>query len=224
MRDKKYHTIQDLLEDKSFNSWALDTTDTKDSFWDVWVKENSTHMSLAAEAKDIIVGINFKQETVSKEKIDTEWEKLEAKLQNKKNSTKNKRTFKLSYFSAVASLLLFISLGVFVYTNFSTVTHKTAYGEMLDVSLKDGSIVTLNSNSSISYKKNNPRNIKLSGEAYFKVEKDLTKQAKFKVTTKDLTVEVYGTQFNVKTSEDKTKVFLEEGSVLLNLNIRSHTK
>ncbi|WP_299674342.1 FecR family protein [uncultured Tenacibaculum sp.] len=218
MRDKKYHTIQDLLEDKSFNSWALDTTDTKDSFWDVWVKENSTHMSLAAEAKDIIVGINFKQETVSKEKIDTEWEKLEAKLQNKKNSTKNKRTFKLNYFSAAASLLLFISLSVFVYTNFSTVTHKTAYGEMLDVSLKDGSIVTLNSNSSISYKKNDPRNIKLSGEAYFKVEKDLAKQAKFKVTTKDLIVEVYGTQFNVKTSEDKTNVFLEEGSVLLNLN------
>ncbi|WP_442266608.1 FecR family protein [Tenacibaculum sp. ZS6-P6] len=218
MKNQTYHTIQDLLEDKSFNNWALNETNSESSFWNVWIKENITNENLAAEAKDIIVGINFKKEVISKEKIDAEWEKLEAKLQKKENSTKPKRALKFNYFSVAASLLLFISLSVFIYTNFSTVTHKTAYGEMFDISLNDGSIVTLNSNSSISYKKNNPRNIKLTGEAYFKVQKDLTNRAKFKVTTKDLIVEVYGTQFNVKTSKNKTNVFLEEGSVLLNLN------
>ncbi len=217
MKNKTYHTIQDLLEDQSFNKWVLDNTSDSD-FWDVWIKENTVNKNLAEEAKDIIVGINFKKETVSKEKVDLEWEKLASKLNHTTTKKVKQRQFKINYFSAAASIALLISLAVFLYTNYATVTHRTAYGEMTDVTLKDGSLVTLNSNSSISYSNNDPRTINLSGEAYFKVKKDISKKAKFKVNTKDLTVEVYGTQFNVKTLNDKTHVFLEEGSILLNLN------
>ncbi len=224
MRKETYNTIQDLLEDASFNEWALEENSSETSSWNVWIKENPTNETLAAEAKDIIVGINFKKETVTKEKVDAEWEKFTDRIQtkelksNKTQEKKTKKSLNFKYFSAAASILLLISASVFIYANFSNVTHKTSYGQMLDVTLEDGTLVTLNANSEISYQKNNPRNIKLSGEAFFNVKKDLATKAKFKVETGDLTVEVFGTQFNVKTLENKTNVFLEEGSVLLNLN------
>ncbi|CAL2078256.1 FecR family protein [Tenacibaculum sp. 190524A05c] len=224
MRKKKYNTIQDLLEDQSFNDWALNPESSDAVDWELWLKEAPTNEVLAAEAKDIIIGINFKKEIVSEDKVNTEWDKLADKIQNledKKSSQQEKdrkRLVNVKYLSIAATLLLLVSLSVFTYSLFSTVTHKTTYGEMLNVVLEDGSVVTLNSNSSISYTNFNPRSIELSGEAFFKVKKDLVSKAKFRVKTKDLTVEVFGTQFNVKTLQNKTNVFLEEGSIMLNLN------
>ncbi|CAL2063881.1 FecR family protein [Tenacibaculum sp. 190524A05c] len=224
MRKKKYNTIQDLLEDQSFNDWALNPESSDAVDWELWLKEAPTNEVLAAEAKDIIIGINFKKEIVSEDKVNSEWDKLAHRIQNledKKSSQQEKdrkRLVNVKYLSIAATLLLLVSLSVFTYSLFSTVTHKTTYGEMLNVVLEDGSVVTLNSNSSISYTNFNPRSIELSGEAFFKVKKDLVSKAKFRVKTKDLTVEVFGTQFNVKTLQNKTNVFLEEGSIMLNLN------
>ena len=97
------------------------------------------------------------------------------------------------------------------------ITHKTNYGEILNIKLQDGSDVTLNSNSSLSYNKNESRKVWLTGEAFFQVDKKVVTNAKFWVITDDLSVEVYGTSFNVNTKKKKTDVFLEEGSIWLSL-------
>lgn len=224
IRDKNYSTIQDLLEDSSFNDWILNESNQDSHEWDNWLHENPENKLLADEAKDIIIGINFKKETVSEDKISLEWDKLAGKIESleaeklEKDLLNQSNFIRIKFVSIAASLLLLVSLGVFTYSLFSTVTHKTDYGEMLNVVLEDGSIVTLNTNSSISYSNYNPREIELKGEAFFNVKKDLSQNSKFSVKTENLTVEVYGTQFNVKTSADKTNVYLEEGNVLLNLN------
>lgn len=57
----------------------------------------------------------------------------------------------------------------------------------------------------------------LSGEAFFQVDKKVTTNAKFWVLTNDLSVEVYGTSFNVNTKKKKTAVYLEEGNIWLKL-------
>ena len=57
----------------------------------------------------------------------------------------------------------------------------------------------------------------MKGEAFFKVKKKVASHAKFTVVTKDLKLSVYGTRFNVNTRNQKTGVFLEEGSVTLDL-------
>ncbi|SEE56708.1 protein of unknown function [Tenacibaculum sp. MAR_2010_89] len=220
MAKRTYNTIHDFLNDSSFKNWAHNSQLSDISFWDFWLKNNPLKKDIAYEARDILLGINFKKTSIPEEKLNIEWNKLETKLkatQNKKNNILNKKY--LTLISVAASILILISVGIYTtFLNSSYITHKTAYGETLDLKLKDGTSVTLNSNSSITYKNNNVRKVWLKGEAYFKVNKKETTNAKFWVNTDDLKVEVYGTEFNVNTKKEKTKVYLEEGSIWLTMN------
>nr|WP_247680012.1 FecR domain-containing protein [Chitinophaga polysaccharea] len=79
--------------------------------------------------------------------------------------------------------------------------------------LPDGSEVTLNKQSTITYAANfkKERNIHLTGEAFFNVAQDPGKPFILKVN--DVTVKVLGTSFNVKSTNGKTEVIVETGAV-----------
>lgn len=82
--------------------------------------------------------------------------------------------------------------------------------------LADGTKVTLNKNSSLTYKSDfgeNRRDVKLTGEAFFKVAKD--KNRPFSVEALGTKTEVLGTSFNVRANAESGKVTttLVEGSV-----------
>lgn len=101
----------------------------------------------------------------------------------------------------------------------------TRYGEIRKVILPDGSLVYLNSNSTLQYDKNildqEIREVKLNGEAYFKVNEIKTfepvsrevDKKKFIVHSNNLDIEVIGTQFNVKNRRGSTEIVLDEGEV-----------
>ena len=83
------------------------------------------------------------------------------------------------------------------------------------LSLPDGSVVTLNSGSSITYTKsfgNEERKIELHGEAFLEVQKD---KKPFIVSAKGTEITVLGTSFNVKAydDEDIVETTLVRGSV-----------
>ena len=90
-------------------------------------------------------------------------------------------------------------------------------GNRATVTLPDQSKVWMNSNSKLVYKtgNNNTREVKLIGEAFFKVFKDKTRP--FIVSANNLKVEVLGTSFNVKArpGSDLIETSLVEGSVKL---------
>lgn len=97
-------------------------------------------------------------------------------------------------------------------------TLKVPYGTTFGLTLSDGSKVTLNAGSELKYpvqfianEKN--RTVYLNGEAFFDVAKN--EKHPFIVNTKDMDVEVLGTQFNVTsyTMDDKTYTVLVEGTV-----------
>ncbi|MBE0393868.1 FecR family protein [Flavobacterium sp. PL002] len=95
--------------------------------------------------------------------------------------------------------------------NISVVAVK---GEKKTIHLPDGSLVFLNSNSSISYLKNfkNNRELQLTGEAYFEVVKNPEKP--FLVKTDKITTRVLGTSFNIEAYKNsKTKVSVNTGKV-----------
>ena len=109
-----------------------------------------------------------------------------------------------------AALILFLGL----YSKFpnTEVQFNTALGQQQTITLLDGSEVILNANSSLKYDKKSwkkARELTLDGEAYFKV----TKGSDFKVNTKNGSVTVLGTHFNVKSRTDFFRVVCYEGKV-----------
>jgi hypothetical protein len=98
-------------------------------------------------------------------------------------------------------------------------TIKIPYGKKFQLELSDGTLVHLNSGTTLKYPvkfiagENENRQVFLDGEAYFEVAKD--KKHPFIVNADQLNVRVLGTHFNVSNyPEDAvTDVVLVEGSV-----------
>lgn len=93
----------------------------------------------------------------------------------------------------------------------------TGKGEQVTISLPDGTQVTLNAESRLSYNLSNfnsdERRVAFDGEGYFRVAKNPS--SPFSITAKGLKVSVLGTTFNLRArSADATaELSLEEGSV-----------
>jgi len=90
-------------------------------------------------------------------------------------------------------------------------------GNRAQVTLPDQTKVWMNSNSKLIYRnrENNKREVKLIGEAFFKVVKD--KSRPFIVSVNNINIEVLGTSFNVKARQgsDIIEASLVEGSIKL---------
>lgn len=88
-------------------------------------------------------------------------------------------------------------------------------GKTYCVTLSDGTIVWINSHSQITFPSvftGNERRITLSGEAYFKVAKDVVHP--FVVESGNIETKVLGTEFNVRNyREEPSNITLVEGSV-----------
>jgi len=107
--------------------------------------------------------------------------------------------------------------------NLTTCEAFVPLGSQAKVILPDGSVVWLNSGSTLKYNNlfgKKDRTIQLTGEGYFEVTKDKTKP--FLVHTNDISVKVLGTVFNVRSYLDDptVEVNLLEGRV----NITTQSK
>ena len=160
-------------------------------------------------------------------KIDTEvaWEELLRKKTHDSFTPTPSKPYptilsqhRASLIAAMVALLIgSVALVYYLQVFSGEVLKETSFGEKMTFVLPDQSEVTLNANSRLRYRKNNPRKIWLEGEAFFEVSKKPETQEKFWVHTPDLTIEVLGTAFNVNSHQEKTKVSLEEGAIKLDL-------
>lgn len=89
----------------------------------------------------------------------------------------------------------------------------TRHGEQRSLTLPDGSVVQLNTDTQIAYRvDNNERHVDLrSGEAFFDVAKDEARR--FVVRTPTAEIQVVGTQFSVRTRPNDVEVIVKEGKV-----------
>ena len=153
-----------------------------------------------------------------------EWSEFKSQFNKARPRKKPAKIFSLSkvwYYAASVVLLLIAAYGIFQYLQTDMVIYQTAFGETQDILLEDGSMVTLNANSTLEWdadwKRSGERNVKLTGEAYFDVEHTPDDEA-FTVETADLKVRVLGTTFNVQSRHSQTDVTLETGKIELDLN------
>ena len=92
---------------------------------------------------------------------------------------------------------------------------------VLTDTLPDGSQITLNRQSTISYpaKFHKDRSIHLQGEAFFKIAAD--KDNPFRVYTNGITITVLGTSFNVRSKGPATEIIVESGLVRVTDSLHS---
>lgn len=129
---------------------------------------------------------------------DEAWSKFKAEIQPK---AKMKVSYsRLLAYAAVIGLFIMSGIVLFKFNsngNSPLVANcLTNAGEMKILKLRDGSVVTMNGASSVSYELTaNARKIKLSGQAHFEVAPN--KSAPFSIVTPKGTVTVLGTGFDV---------------------------
>ena len=220
MHNKQYQQIEDFLKDTSFTNWVNKSDNNDIAFWENWIKENPQYLDLVDDARDIIKGIQFSPTILPQEKINSELIKLNNRITNTQ-PTKQTSIFskKKSWIRVAASVIFLMGAAALLFwvAQPEAILYQTAFGEKLELKLSDGTQVTLNANSKLTYLKENSREIWLDGEAFFEVEKKPQTGENFLVRTNDLTVEVLGTAFNVHTRKEKTEVVLEEGKINLQL-------
>lgn len=116
------------------------------------------------------------------------------------------------YFQAAAAVLLLL-IGIYsVSVIYSNQRMSTGFGNQTQITLPDGSLVSLNSGSKLVWnekKFNRKRLVTLSGEAYFEIEKG----GEFIIQTENGTVEILGTKLNVFTREKEFWVSCLTGKV-----------
>ncbi|MDF9798718.1 transmembrane sensor [Catalinimonas alkaloidigena] len=90
---------------------------------------------------------------------------------------------------------------------------QTARGEKLTITLDDKTVIQLNAESTIQYKKSAVREVFLEGEAFFYVARDTVHP--FQIHTASVTTTVLGTSFNIKafSDEDDIAVSVVSGKV-----------
>ena len=181
-----------LIQDPNVN---MKNYKTDDSFLGRWIANELSEEERIAFEKTT----EFKQFTIiNAESLLLEGPTIntEAALQKiKKQLQKKPKVINLKHYMRFAIAAIFIiSLGFFAS---SSKTYTTTIGDTQTIILADGSVVNLNSNSSLSHKRffwSNDKEVVLNGEAYFSIAKG----DGFNVVTSKGTVTVLGTQFNIK--------------------------
>src|SRR5690625_1843464 len=150
--------------------------------------------------------------------------RLRAARERKRNVDRQHRRY---LWMAAASILLIIGMtaGLLFSLQSDEMIFETGFGQVESIVLEDGSKITLNANSTLSWDKNwqqqGVRKVVLTGEAYFDIQSirnsENGEKVSFIVETKDMTIDVVGTSFNVRSRKERTAVYLDEGEVHLNL-------
>jgi transmembrane sensor len=174
-----------------------------------------------------------KMTVVDSPDMDTEWLKISRKISeaNVSVTKTNKLVNMLKAFgnvilnpklkpvyAAILIVIVFLST-LFIWNPEKPVkeifTYSTQNAERKTIDLPDGSTVTLNCGSEISFPKEftgKERNVTLNGEAFFTVTKNLKP---FVVSTENARAKVLGTEFDVWARGNETRVVVKQGVVNL---------
>ncbi|EKT59901.1 FecR family protein [Providencia sneebia] len=144
------------------------------------------------------------------------------KLIDKKDNTTQKRV-KLRHIQRSAAAILFciLSVGAWQYYSKPTPDYYAQIGEILQVTLPDGSVVDLDSGSKLLLDFNEHyRQVNLlSGRAYFAVAPMTQKdQRPFRVQAKNGITQALGTEFSIDEKGDQVNVSVYQHSVKITLN------
>ena len=242
---KTYAGVEDLLSDESFLSWYFKTDPRAVRQWEQWIAESSDRLARVQQAVEFLLSLQLEEPLLKTDQITQAESQLLEKIRQAENRlapSSGLRTVPVEtgagssaepgfetpafhrlpqrrWWMAAASVIV---LAAGLYGGYRWLTPRpelhTAYGEVKENKLPDGTEVVVNADSKIIYsagwKDGKDREVWLNGEAFFHVSKTPLK-SRFIVHTGHFDIIVTGTQFNVVNREDKANIMLKEGSVIL---------
>ncbi|GAA4453596.1 hypothetical protein GCM10023189_18890 [Nibrella saemangeumensis] len=219
-------TADDLAAEPAFRVWVLSPTPALNLFWESVKAINPVGIE---RARLLVYGLEMAWDEMPEEAADASYTRLRERLSEQPPTVRPlsaTRPWFYRYSSVAAAVVVLLLAGVggwLLSRPPETLTYQTAYGKIQTVTLPDGSVVTLNGNSTLRLTDNwaaqGRREVNLTGEAFFEVNKQPNGQRMtFIVHTSTMDVVVLGTRFSVATRRKKTQVVLQEGKVKLQLD------
>jgi ferric-dicitrate binding protein FerR (iron transport regulator) len=174
-----------------------------------WISENEANRK-EYESLRILWNITAPSEK-NEIDIDAEWQKMETAVTPVR---KLSRGF-VNFLKVAASIILISALAFYGIRLATVKIMRSPAAEIANYELPDGTKVSLNAGSKISYKKGfgiSHRNLELNGEGFFEVTRS---QTPFIIDAGVASVRVTGTKFNVSAyqNDQKPRVTVTEGSV-----------
>lgn len=202
--DQNYRNAEDFLCDESFQRYCLGTDPAATTEWEEWMAKYPEAAADIAEARKIFAILNANQGNLQEQAAQLrDGMGRSALLKEVLEQQPKSRKFRYISIAATIAVLLGVA-GIWKYTqNKETqpalaATIQSGSEPRKTLVLQDGSVLTMRNNSSVSlsegFGKSN-RTLTLSGEAFFDVTPDPAHP--FIVHTKDVSIEVLGTVFNV---------------------------
>lgn len=206
------------------------------AMWKEWANSSDENLQLYQDARDLVLQF---YSPLSPEEFESEAIEFRRRI-NVTNTEKNdivslydqRRPKKTSFLKYAAALLILLSAAItyfFVKDQRSSdmltlsddevvISKSTTRGQKMTIVFPEGTVVKLNSESSITYPKefnSDKREIILEGEAYFDVAH--YENWPFIVRSKDVQTKVLGTAFNISSYPENefVNIALVNGSVLV---------
>ncbi|MFY7829323.1 MAG: FecR family protein [Flectobacillus sp.] len=229
--------IEQFLSNSTFVKWVKEPDDVSNEFWNNWLLNNPDKKETFELAKSIIQNLAYKhQYHLDKQELDAMFESIKSTVAQ---NSETEKLHTISIFKNNIKRFWWVAASVVIgiiysfqteftkerlMTSVLTLGNKQFYGanpgERIKVILPDGSIVTLQGGSSITYNsdfQDSIRKVELNGQAFFEVVKN--PQKPFVVQSKHLRTRVLGTSFCVNDFEkDVTgKVAVRTGKVSMSV-------
>lgn len=175
--------------------------------------------AIKASGKDLVHADLY----LAKEAFDSDdaWSNVKEKMTGEKEvklTLSKPSPFKV-FMRVAASIIILFGIGLLAQTTYTNLyPNKTFVCEVnqtnRSITLEDGSIITLNSNSKLIYPRKfnkTERRVELVGEAFFDIAKNPNKA--FIIKAKDAEVKVLGTSFNINAATKNVEVLVKTGKV-----------
>jgi transmembrane sensor len=211
LEEKFYHINDDLLVKQLLG----EATPQEEQEVMQWIAADAANRAYYDQLKQVW---DTSRELAARSGIDENkaWKKFQQRI----HAPEEKKTaVAFPWLKIAAAIVLLVGLGWIGFRLFSPGEEVKellvqTQQAVLNDTLPDGSVVTLNKTSSIAYPsefKGDTRPVTLKGEAFFDIKPD--KKKPFTITVNDVQVTVVGTSFNIKSHGGNTEVVVETGIV-----------
>jgi ferric-dicitrate binding protein FerR (iron transport regulator) len=205
---------EELAQEEAFLQWVRGVDPTIDPQWEAWLAAHPDQSEKVETARALVAAVRWEVPALGKERKKALWNAIDtatSEAQIKQLAPRRRASWA---WAVAASIAMLLAAGWW-WTNSSVDTPLMVSTERTETSkeiLPDGSLVSMNAVSSITYapgKWQEERTILLEGEAFFEVEKG----SPFIVKTSLGQVEVLGTSFNVEARDGIFRVNCYTGKV-----------